>query len=131
MNRLLQGSEASIVKYLKHVLHNGSFYPLTTFWLVTCALIMSTWMDLLSHTHAVVALGFVALILLVVADKRDQKVANASFEVQLEAVRDLISRSAALASAVATVRSDNQERSMHAQDVTLAHLTDNPDKDPR
>ena len=131
MSRFFQGSEASIVRYIRHVLHNGSFYPLTTFWLLACGVIMATWMDLLSHTHAVVAMGFAALILLLIADKRDQREANESFEVQLEAVRDLISRSAALASAVATIRSDNQERSMHAQDLSIAHLTDTTtDKDP-
>ena len=136
MNPSLRGSEASIVRYLKHVLHNGSFYPLTTFWLLACGIVMATWMDLLSHTHAAVVLGFVALLLLLIADRRDQKEATESFEVQLEAVRELISNSAALASAVATARSDiqdtrsdNQERSMHAQDVSIAQITANTDKD--
>ena len=124
MTRLFQGSEAAIVKYIRHVLRNGSFYPLTTFWLATCAMTMATWMRLLSHTHAVVAMGFVALILLLVADKRDQKIANASFEVQLEAVRDLVANSAAMSAAVATLRSDHQEASMHAQDVSIARIND-------
>ena len=127
MTRFLQGSEAAIVRYLRHVLRNGSFYPLTTFWLITCVVTPATWMDMLSHVHAVVIEGFAALVLLYFADRRDQRVANASFEVQLEAVRSLVASSAAMASAVATVRSDHQEMSMHAQDVTLAHLTDDKD----
>ena len=136
MTKFLQGSEAKAVRYLKHVLRNGSFYPLTTFWLVACGIVMATWMDLLSHTHAAVVLGFVALVLLLIADRRDQKEANVSFEAQLEAVRKLVFSSAEMASAVATARSDiqdtrsdNQERSMHAQDVSIAQITANTDKD--
>ena len=129
MTRFLSGSEAASVKYLKHVLHNGSFYPITTFFLVTCAVVIATWMGGLNHLHALVVLGFVALILLLIADRRDMKIANASFEVQLEAVRDLVANSAAMSAAVATMRSDHQEMSMHAQDVSIAHLTDHTTKD--
>ena len=128
MTRYLQGSEETAVRYIRHVLKNSSFYPLTTFWLLACGVVMATWMDLLSHTHAVVALAFAALILLLIADRRDQKVANESFEVQLEAVRSLVQDSAAMSAAVATVRSDHQEMSMHAQDVSIAHLAE---KDPQ
>ena len=125
MNRLLEGSEAAIVKYLRHVLHNGSFHPLTTFFLITCAVIGFTSMDRLTHIHAVVLEALAAIVLLYFADRRDQKIANATFEKQLEAVRALV----VTVSSDATERSDNQERSMHAQDISIAHLTDHTDKD--
>ena len=124
MNRLLQGSEDSAVRYLRHLLRNGSFYPITTFFLAACVVVWMTWIHLVNHTHGAMILGIVAVILLVISDKRDRRAANASFESQLEAVRKLVFSSAEMASAVATVRNDHQEASMHAQDISIAQITD-------
>ena len=115
--------EIATVKYLRHVLKNGSFHPLTTFFLLTCAVIGFTSMDRLSHTHAVALEALAGIVLLYFADRRDQKTANAGFEKQLAAVKALV----VTATSEATERSDNQERSMHAQDVSIAHLTDEKD----
>ena len=124
MKRFLEGREDVIVKYIRHVMANGSFYPITSFFLVSCGVIWGLWEHRLNLLHAAVVLGFAGLILLLIADRRDQRRANASFEVQLEAVRALVQSSAAMASAVATVRSDHQEASMHAQDVSIANIAD-------
>ena len=129
MNKSIADSEAASVKYIKHVLRNGSFYPMTTFFLISCAVIVSLWIHQINYLHALVIMGFSVLILMVITDKRDQRLANASFEVQLEAVRALVMDSAEMSAAVATARSDNQERSMHAQDLSIAVISDNTSKD--
>ena len=125
----LEGREATVVLYIRHLMANGSFRPLTTFFFISLGVIWGLWTGNMNLLHASAVLGFSALILLAAAYHRDQKTANRSFEVQLEAVRALVQNSAEMSAAVATSRSDNQERSMHAQDVSIAHITTNTDKD--
>lgn len=136
MSSFTERGEAATVKYLRHVIHNGSFNPLTTGFLISCVVIGLTAMDRLSHVHAIIAELATLIILLYFADRRDQKIANAGFQKQLEAVRALVATSATEASEMATVRSDIQDTrddiqqmSMHAQDVQIAAITDSTKKD--
>ena len=129
MNKFIQNTEAAFVRYLRHVLKNGSFHPLTTLLFITAIVTSATSLDRINLIHAVALELFACLVLLYFADRRDQRIANRSFEVQLEAVRALVADSAEMASAVATARSDNQERSMHAQDISIAHITTNTEKE--
>ena len=128
MNKFIQNGEEAIVRYMRHFLRNGSFHPMTTLLLITAIVTSAVSLDRFNVVHAVALELFACLVLLYFADRRDQRIANASFKVQLEAVRALVQDSAAMSAAVATVRSDHQEMSMHAQDVSLALLTDNSEK---
>ena len=128
MSKFTQTMETNIVKYLRHVIRNGSFHPMTTLLFITAIVTAATSVSALNLLHAIALELFAMLVLLYFADRRDQRSANASFEVQLEAVRALVQDSAAMSAAVATVRSDHQEMSMHAQDVSIAHITDITEK---
>jgi hypothetical protein len=63
----------ALVRYTRHLLHTGSLYPVMTFWLVICIAITATWKEWISHGEAIVLLFVTALILIIVADKRDTR----------------------------------------------------------
>ena len=122
MHQKSEQCKGVIIRYLKHVWHSSGLYPLTTFWLITCLVIPATWAHVISHMHAIVFLGFTSLILIVAADKRDTKAASASFAIQLAAVQKLVKDRADTTDANVTDRAD-------IQDIQMAHISDNTDKD--
>ena len=111
-----------VMRYVKHVWHSSGMYPLTTFWLITCLVIPATWAHVMTHLHAIVLLGFAALILIVAADKRDTKAASESFAIQLDAVRKLVDDRADTTDAIVVDRADTQ-------DVQIANINHNTEKE--
>lgn len=98
-------------RYVKHVVHNSSLYPLGTFWLAAMVVVPLTFTELLSHAHGAVILSLTALFLLLVTDRRDEHNRTAALRDQVTEVHDLV-----------VDRADSQ-------DAKIDHLTDVADKE--
>jgi hypothetical protein len=109
--KAVQNSDVVFMRYLRHVLKNSSLYPIGTFWLFTVLIVPATMLKWLNHGHAMIFMTFVAMSLLIAADRRDMKAANAALEAQLAEVRTLV-----------VERSD-------IQDTAIAQINTNTEKD--
>lgn len=109
----------TLVRYMRHLLRSSSLYPVWTFWLACVIVVPATGVEWITHGEAVVFLGIVALILVLIADKRDAH--QEAVEVAAELKKETRAVSAELSGKVAQVH-DLVNSASEAQDARIQQL---------
>jgi hypothetical protein len=106
----------TLVRYVRHLMRSSSLYPVWTFWLACVIVVPATGAEWITHGEALVFLGIVALILVVIADRRDAH--HEAAEVAADLKKETQAVSAELSGKVAEVH----DLVNHASDVQEARI---------
>lgn len=62
-----------LVRFMRHLAHSSSLYPIGTFWLIACAVVPADFAQWITHTTAVLILTVTAGVLVLAAARRDDR----------------------------------------------------------
>ena len=79
-----------IEKYILQLLHNSALQPVMTFWMACCVVIPLMWAEWLNHWAGVGVLGFVAIMMVVLADRRDSRRESIVLAEKVDVVKNLV-----------------------------------------
>lgn len=79
-----------MIRYLRQILRSSSLRPVLTFYLVATAVVPATVAEMFSVLQAIVLLGVWAVLMILVANARDQQTSTAALNAKVDKVTDLV-----------------------------------------